>query len=322
MTSRKKLTTDKVVKTTKVHNQRGCISRQKPKVLNELTPTEQEVLIYLTNDFLTEKQIAVKRHTTQQATNKTVQILREKGIINAVNRMVVKTRGTSQPTTSQPAQPIRLHGQEFNIKLIYKDERYVKLSQKSNSVFIDGNRVMLYKNSIEVYSGQMFYGETPQSVTSKSFVYWNHFFTRLENDFKIIILKDRYQNIKLVNHHYAEVHNEFAKKCNIDAEKIRITATEDGKLWFLIDNSFNLDEMETVHPQTAKQDMENVLKHINDFRDNSPPTNSQITTLLYEMLKVNKETASGLNAVVQLISGGLPTKQTETKPSVSPWYIG
>lgn len=310
------------MKKTKVHKVKACISRQKPEELNELTPTEQEVLIYLTNDFLTEKQISVKRHTTQQATNLLVQQLRRKGVINGANRILVKTRGTSQPTTSQPAQPIRLHGQEFNINIIFKDERYVKLSQNSKSVFIDGNRVMLYKNSIEVYSGQMFYGETPQSATSKSFVYWNKFFTRVENDFKIIILKDRYQNIKLVNHHYAEVHNEFAKKCNIDAEKIRITATEDGKLWFLIDNSFNLDEMETVHPQTAKQDMEKVLKHINDFRNNSPPTNSQITSLLYEVLKVNKETASGLNAVVQLISSGLPTKQIKTKPSVSPWYIG
>ena len=300
---------------------KGCFNRGNSDILKNLTNSEIEVLNYLSIDFLTESQIAVKRKCSQQAINRLVQRLREKGVINAVNKRVVKTRPTSQPTAHQ----IRLHAQEFNIQIIFKDERYIKQLKKCNNLFIDGNRVILYKNSIEIYSTQMFFGETAQASTSKSFIYWNYFFTKLENELKIIILKDRYQNIKLVNNHYAEIHNEFSKECNINADKIKITTTDDGKLWFLIDNSFNLHEAETVHPQTAKPDIENVTRFFNDIRDKNPPTNTEIMLLLTESLKINKETASGLNAVVQTLNSMIqqpqqPQPQTTTERDLS--YIG
>lgn len=298
---------------------KGCFNRGNSDILKNLTPSEIEVLNYLSIDFLTESQIALKRKCSQQAVNRIVQRLREKGIINAVNKVVVKSRPTPQPTHA-----IRLHAQEFNIKIIHKDERYISRLKKSNNLFIDGNRVLLYKNSIEVYATQMFFGESAQSATSKSFVYWNYFFTKLENDLKIIIIKDRYQNIKLVNAHYAEIHNEFAKDCNINAEKIKITTTEDGKLWFLIDNSFNLHEAETVHPQTAKPDIENVTRFFNDIRDKNPPTNSEVMLLLTESLKINKETAAGLNTVVQTLNMMMqqPQNPQPIKEREEPWYVG
>lgn len=298
--------------------QKPCFSQQNSEILKNLTNTEIEILTYLSIDFLTPQQIAVKRKTSKQAVNQVIQRLREKGCLNAANKRLDKSRPTRQPTHA-----IRLHAQEFNIKIIHKDERYISHLKKSNNLFIDGNRVLLYKNSIEVYATQMFFGESAQSATSKSFVYWNHFFTKLENDLKIIIIKDRYQNIKLVNAHYAEIHNEFAKDCNINAEKIKITTTEDGKLWFLIDNSFNLHEAETVHPQTAKPDIENVTRFFNDIRDKNPPTNSEVMLLLTESIKITKETAAGLNAVVQTLNVMMQQpKPQPIKKLEEPWYVG
>ena len=82
-----------------------------------------------------------------------------------------------------------------------------------------------------------------------------------------MILKERKANIKLVNSHYAEVNNEFAKEYNEKKVKLHIYTTDDSRLWFTIDHSFNLDEAEFLHPETAKPDITKVKAVFNDIRD-------------------------------------------------------
>jgi len=280
-----------------------------------LTKTEREILHLISDEFLTVKKIAIRRGTSPQATYKTINNLKEKGVISNGLKMVEK----SQPTFKPFNHGVRLHGQEFNIKLLFKNHRYKDILGRSNVLYVDGNTIRLYRNSLEVYSGQSFFGDDVQNVTAKSFKYWNRFFARLENDLKVILIKPRYQNIRLVNAHYAEVNNELAKDCNVRADKIKVYATDDGKLWFLIDNSFNLHEAETLHPETSKDDMGEVVKpFFNDLRDNSPPTLSQMMVLFKESAGINKETAAGLNAIVSLLKPPESNGGLEGKPE----YIG
>jgi hypothetical protein len=258
----------------------------KGKVGQILTDIEQDVLTLLTKEFLTQNKIAIRRGCSQQAVSKVIIKLRKKGLINSVFQEVVKNRPTPQPiysyglqnTPSFPVEhQIRLHSQEFNIRILYKDQRYKEQLQKANTINIDGNTIRLYRNTLEVYSGHSFYADDTQKATSESFEYWNRLFARLENDLKITLVKSRSQNIKLVNQHYSEINNEFAKECEKKADKIRVYTTDDAKLWFLIDNSFNLHEAETVHPETAKQDMGEVIQpFFNDLRYNKPPLISEI----------------------------------------------
>jgi len=267
----------------------------KGKIEQSLTNAEQEVLTLLTQEFLTPKKIATRRRCTKQAISKIIKKLRKKGLINQFSEEVDKSRPTCQPLNSYgyqniPSFPvehqIRLHGQEFNIKILYKDQRYKKILEKSNTINIDGNTIRLYRNSIEIYSGQSFYADDPQKATAISFQYWNRLFAKLENDLKLILIKPRAQNIKLVNQHYSEINNELAEECEKKAEKVRVYTTDDGKLWFLIDNSFNLHEAETTHPQTSKQDMGDVIKpFFNDLRDNNPPIPSIIWQITAENTK-------------------------------------
>ena len=281
----------------------------------KLTPTEQDVLYLLTKDFLTPKRIAIRRKTSDKAVYKIISKLKKKGIINAGFQEVEKTRGTIQPFQSK-GHYIRLHGQEFNINILFKDHRYKEVLEKCNVINIDGNTIKLNRNSIEVYSGQSFYADEVQKATVRSFAYWNRFFARLEHDIKVILIKPRSQNVRLVNHHYSEVNNEFAKECEKKADKIRIYTTDDGKLWFTIDNSFNLHEAETQHPRTAQEDMQEAVKpFFNDLRDNSPPTLSAVMGLIRASVAINKETAAGLNIIVQLLNPKQPEdKQSEGRP--------
>jgi DNA-binding Lrp family transcriptional regulator len=273
----------------KVHK-KVHFKRTKPKI----TQAEKEVLHYLTKEYLTPKKIAIRRQTTPRAVYKIIQKLKSKGIINKVHKIV----GTIEP--SEPNK-IRLHGEEFNIKILYKDNRYKELTKKTNLQIIDGNTVKLYRNSIKIYSGQSFYADSPDKALYNSIPYWNRFLTRLEHDLKVILVKSRYQNIKIVKVHFAEINNEIAKDYEVSGDKLRLYAREDGKLWLQIDNSFNLHEMETQHPETAKQDMIKVRKQVNDWRENNPPTLSEVMRVIKESVNVNRETAAGLSAAIKLL---------------------
>ena len=67
------------------------------------------------------------------------------------------------------------------------------------------------------------------------------------------------------------IKNCLAIQCNKKGEKLRVT-NEDG-LWFTIDNSFNLEEAETLHPKTALLDSLGIQKYFNEHKE----TNFQVT---------------------------------------------
>lgn len=242
---------------------------------------------------------------------------------------VPKIRGT---TEHRNTQLIRLHGQEFNIKLIWKGERY--RGRKNRVTYVDGNRIHLYNDSVEVYSGKSFWADDAHKATARSYEYWDSFFVRLEHELQVLILKERKANITQVKAEFAWVENELAKACVLTQEKIRVYCREDGKLWFLIDNSFNLHEAETVHPQTAQQDMQDVvMPFFNDLKENKLPLPSEITRFIWqtqaqihELAQAQLNTQEQLSQLIELklqkrdatrVQGVLPLR-----PGERPDYMG
>ena len=268
-------------------------SSQSGEWLSRITPTEKEILTLLSNEYLTIKQIALRRKTSVRAVQKIVKKLRKKGVINSANKAVRNFQSTRFA--------IRLHAQEFHINIIFKDERYKELQKKSNYIYIDGNTIRLSKDSIEIYSAQEFFGDNTIKAFSRSIEYWNRLFVKLENQFKIIILKHRVDNIKLVNEHYAEVNNELAKECEIKGERIKIHTDEDGKMWFTIDKSFNVNEAETLHPETAKRDMQEVIQpFFNDLRKGNFYTPSEMKEILNQLIYNQAQQATNIGKSIEL----------------------
>lgn len=290
--------------------------------VQKLTNAEQEILTLLTQDCLTPRQIIIRRGKSKQSVYKHIKNLKVKGYLKHGFNLVDFSLPTSQPKSTK-SNLIRLHGQEFNVRILFKDERYRKLVEKSNFVMIDGNSVRLYGDSLEVYSGRSFFGEDASKATSRSFEYWNRFFIRLEHDFKIVILKSRSQNIRLVNSHYAEVGNEFARSCEDRGDKVKVFARDDGKLWFLIDNSFRLCEAECVHPRTSKVDMDRVKPFFNDLRDNNVLPLSKLSSLVSDTVKQVNEVSHGLKGVTEVLRLQYPKKGVVEEVVISkPDYVG
>jgi len=267
--------------------EKGLKKRLKvPPTNSKLTPTEKEILHLISDEFLTIKQVAQRRQTSIQAVYKILNILKRKGAYNGGLKQVEKI----EPTINQ--RDIRLHGQEFNIKIIWQDNKYQELLEKSNILFIDSNTIRLYKNSIEIYSGQSFYGKSADESEKVSLEYWNRFFTRLEHSLRVILIKPRSRNIRIVNQHYARGDSELCDNARKQGERIWIHAEEDGKLCFITDDSFGFREDEAVHPKTSKPDRKAIDKQVNDWRLRDPPTNSQLSRNLNQLMEISTKDMS------------------------------
>ena len=174
---------------------------------------------------------------------------------------------------------IRLHGQQFLIEILYNSKKYNDNRKRQNRRYLDFDVIELNEDTIEVYVGRSFFNEHANDAHKESMEYFLRLLRRLENDYGIILLKDRKQNIKEVVAHFSEIKNGISYDYRMK-NKVLLFKAADGKVWLKTDNSFNLDELETTHPKTAKQDM-NILKHyLNDFRENEPPNNTELLTIM------------------------------------------
>ena len=253
--------------------------------ISELTQSEIEILNFLTNEFLTPKQIAIRRKTTLQAVYKIIKSLQKKGAYTKGLMKVEKSGVGIQPYSTNQ---LRIHNQQWDIRIIYKSEKYFRILEKASEIEIDNNKIHLWENKIDIYSNQNIYGYDIRRAMSNSMAYWDKFIAKLEHEIGCILKKPRSTNIKLVRMHIAETNNEISKEMNNKGERfLKVFTTDEGKLWFLIDNSFNLHEAEAVHSKTAKEDMEKVVGVFNDIRDNETYLPSSTKEMLDKMVLVS-----------------------------------
>ena len=225
------------------------------------------------------------------AVYKTIKILQKKGYLKeGLQKGLQKPYALAKKVYKKLSRYIRLHGVEFNIAPYYKSNFYEKVRQTTNVYQIMDCTIRLYEDSIEVYTAEHhhFNGETVQRATSEMFIFFNKLLGKLENRLRIGIIKNDYCNIRIVNQHYAEVNNEVAKE--LDKDKIKLTIYgKDGRAWFKIDTSWNFNEAETIHPQMSKQDAQLVFeRHLNDWRDNNPMTNSELQGAISNLVQIQK----------------------------------
>lgn len=310
--------------------------------ISTLTPTQREIFNLITKDHLTPKQVSIKRKLSLSKTYKHIRKLKEKGYLNPLMQGGQNGGVLVTPPTPEGAvnHLVRLHGMQWKIDIKRNsgaDERY--FSKIGTHILIDGNTVRCNKESIEIYpkDGMSFFGKNDTDATIKGWHYYLNLISILENDLKLLLVTDRGQNIHLVKAHYAEINNELATECEKTGDKIQIRTPEDGKVWFVIDNSFDLLEAETVHSKTAAEDMAKIKPVLNDIRTNNPGTLTEIVkaigrlegtverigTKVEGLAHENLETASGLKGVVMLMSKAYqspqpPQQESEkTKPEYS-----
>lgn len=128
-------------------------------------------------------------------------------------------------------------------------------------------KIHFYNKSIVFNFDEKDFKEETARLSSKAAI--NSFLRavkRLERTFYNSPLGEhgRYK-FKITRQHYALVKNALASQYISEDKKLHVYT---GKgLWLLIDNSFNLEELETVHPETAVEDNEKVQTHFNQIKE-------------------------------------------------------
>lgn len=305
-----------------------------------LTDIEAETLRLLAKGFNTSSKLASRRKVTRRAVNYTLNNLRKKGVLGKANLILPDFDHTREGSETgagfltvkkDGVNKIRLHGEHWNIRVLFQGRSFPDFVR--SKVMLDGNSVMVHKNSVDVYSNKSFYSDQVRKATVKGLEYWTRFFRKLEDRLDAILVKEGYNNIKRVQAHYAEVNNGLSKAANLEGEKIRVYAVEDGKLWFEIDNSLNLHEAETTHPETAEGDMADVVRPVfNDLRDfyretGEVPTFREILRIVRDMALESRETAAGLHAAAEILKNIVPGQDSglvkvEKVEGVRPDYVG
>ena len=127
-----------------------------------------------------------------------------------------------------------------------------------------GRKIWITNKSIIIYEKESFISEKARECKSQAVNHFLKLIKRLERDLRANFSHYGKYKFRVTRQHYSLIKNALAKQYNEQGEKLEIY--NDKGLWFLIDNSFNLNEAETVHPKTAVQDNEKVQDFFNGLK--------------------------------------------------------
>lgn len=88
---------------------------------------------------------------------------------------------------------------------------------------------------------------------------------KIENLFKIVLIKDYKSNITIISQEYAKIQDALARLYKREGNRIYITG-EDGKIWMITDFSFSVEELEFIHTEKATDDIDVIAPFFNDLR--------------------------------------------------------
>lgn len=300
----------------------------------KLSATQKETYDMMKEKGLNPRQIAERRRISIQAVYKVLNTLRKKGLLDR-KFQVIRMGGVTQNHLN--SHHIRLHFNHVHIKPYYYGRTYQEKIKRANMVKYQDTTLCLYRHAIELYDSTQFLADSADDAEMRYMEHLMVLLREIEKDYDVGIIKHRKQNIKIVRQHYSETDNEIAKEYERKDRILRVKASEDGKTWLLVDNSENWHELETLHPETAKNDNQRVVSFLNDIRDNDAPNisevlriivenNAQVMGIIKNLAEQNVQTATGLNAVVKLINLGLNQNQKQEPqqevPKDKPEYMG
>jgi hypothetical protein len=258
-------------------------------VVVEYNKIQEEVLRLYTQEFLTIKEIASRRKTTVWAVYDTIRKLTKKGLIKRGGYKlggVLTPRGL-QSATGIPIESWRYHALEFEIKPYYFTEKYYRIiKKKGNRTIPYGNwKASLYYKKIIVWleAGTDFCFKDKNEAIRQAQDSFNSALIRMQQDLGFYVFKDRKANILLLKQHLA---NTYAPESEVITEKQMFIqfSGEDDKVWLQYDRSKGIEEREYVHGIRAVDDSDTLEVYLNDFRDNNPLTNSQLTSRVSDII--------------------------------------
>ncbi len=152
-------------------------------------------------------------------------------------------------------------------KLKIKYKELTHLFGGGQGISFRGRKIHLTNKSIIIYEKASYFAETSSKSHGLAMIKILYLIKALEQRLRAgymgFSIKGKYE-IKTARQHYSLIKNALAKIYDKEGRKLAVY-DEKGQ-WLLIDNSFNLHELECVGPETAKDDNEHVRTFFNSIK--------------------------------------------------------
>ena len=193
-------------------------------------------------------------------------ILKSKGLIKKIGYGVWEASKRSTNSTKDTIELREVRGHAFiwkvkvpkiknwekRIEILDKLKIEYKLVgiKKTPRIILNKRKIWLGKKNIIIFEPLSFFAVN--SIQSRSLAVYKLLQTleKIETKLKIGLKPYRFTPRR---EHYSLIKNELAIQCNKRGEKIYVT--DDVGLWFCIDNSYNLDEAETLNRNAMMNNM-------------------------------------------------------------------
>jgi len=181
-------------------------------------------------------------------------------------------------------------------------------------IIFKGRKIWLTNKSIIVYEKSSYLADTAMDAKSQAIYNLISLIKSLERLLHADFTEHagRQYSFKVSRQHYALIKNALAEQYDAQGKKLNIYT--DKGLWFVIDNSYNLHEAETVHPETADSDNTKVQNFFNSLKE-QPLTTGFILDVMHGIqqnqlvfaqnmgshIRVIKDLGNGVNELAGLI---------------------
>lgn len=194
---------------------------------------------------------------------------------------------------------VRGHAFQFTLKIHklsnwnrrreYLDKKKIKYKPigsnwQGERILINNYKVWLTPISIVVYfpNFKSFMGKTAKDTKNYAIYEFKRVISQTETLLGVSFRINNNYKFKVSRQHYALIKNSLARQYDKEGNKLYCYTAEG--LWFIIDNSYNLHEAETVHGSTALTDNEKVQNWFNGLKE-TPITPEQILQIQYNLTK-------------------------------------
>jgi len=232
---------------------------------------------------------------------------------------------SSQPDDDSKGWKKNVHAQQIRAFVHWAGDRYQKNPNAYFKDFVAGVDVACQGSFIILRSNKKrFYAESEQKALWKSLGFWSDVIHKLEDRLGVLIFKKGAQAFEFLYQEFETQDSAVA----VDAEKKghvwRVFHSDDGKLRLSVDWSEGTPNHETHHKRDSHADSVVFERHINSVLDNpQAPSFAELTCMVREIALVNKETAQGLKAVVEVMKTQFPKRDfVEDFEGVRPDYFG
>lgn len=257
----------------------------------EVSQAQADILHCLTNN-LTITEIAKHRKCSRQAIYKVLWRLLAKGFVEKIGYAYGLTELGKKGLHSFIGFTNKLRQHNINVKMeiLESPRNWERKRGVMTSLPYFNKRVKLKNNYYDLFSfGRVrvkttsksaiikiptIYDDSIEGATIQTMEILEKVIPKIEALFKIKLIKDYKSNITFISQEYARLNDALAKLYKREDNKLYIK-DEEGKVWLITDYSFAVNELETIHPIRADEDMKTVHSFLNDLRQN-PVTCSQM----------------------------------------------